>query len=326
MSKFDQGLPSYHETLTARFWHYQEERFPDWARWFEKPYEPNGRPPVFLKGLQEYNVIHRPRATEKQRNELMNEIPSNLHHRWFRSMTSSQALALSILGNLKISNRLDILERLKDDEGCLLFESVKLSPQKFFLEKSIDYFEEPRKTSLDAIVAAEDYQIAIECKLSESDVGTCSRPKLKAYEKEYCDGTYTVQGQRKERCSLTEIGVRYWKYIPSIFKWTDDTDHLPCPIRYRYQLIRNVLAACTQPDMTASLTYGHAALLYDNRNPAFKKGGKGFKAFEETRAALKDNSRLRKCSWQNLMTILIQDRDFAWLTDELESKYGLKPS
>ena len=45
---------------------------------------------------------------------------------------------------------------------------------------------------------------------------------------------------------------------------------------------------------------GHVVLVYDERNPAFQKGGKGYAAYEETRNALLEPDRLKKCSWQQI--------------------------
>jgi hypothetical protein len=38
--------------------------------------------------------------------------------------------------------------------------------------------------------------------------------------------------------------------------------------------------------------------MYDERNSAFQKGGKGYLAYEETRNALHEPERLERCSWQ----------------------------
>ena len=68
------------------------------------------------------------------------------------------------------------------------------------------------------------------------------------FDADFCDGAYTHQRSRKERCSLTEIGVLYWKYIPSLLKWKNDIDLVPCPLNFTYQLVRNLLAACVRPN------------------------------------------------------------------------------
>ena len=169
--------------------------------------------------------------------------------------------------------------------------------------------------------------MAIECKLLEHEVGTCSRPKLTIkdsnFERDYCDGTYTSQNGRKERCSLTDIGVLYWKYIPDLFTWNGNVNHVPRPLRENYQLVRNILAACVRPDGSVLPKKGHVVLVYDERNPAFQKGGKGYTAFEDTREALHEPQLLRKCSWQRIVNHLRCKDEFSWLVEQLELKYGL---
>jgi len=46
----------------------------------------------------------------------------------------------------------------------------------------------------------------------------------------------------------------------------NDTDLLPCPVYKKYQLIRNILAACVRTDGNASLEHGQVVLIYDERN------------------------------------------------------------
>ena len=93
----------------------------------------------------------------------------------------------------------------------------------------------------------------------------------------------------------------YWKYIPEIFNLQNDEDHNPCAVYKNYQLVRNVLAASIRPDGKLYPERGHAVLIYDERNPEFQEGGKRFKAFKDTQAALKDPMLLRKCSWQRIL-------------------------
>jgi len=194
------------------------------------------------------------------------------------------------------------------------------------MEYKVNHLGEPRRTSLDGFIAGQ-YQVAIECKFTEPEVGTCSRPLLKPstsnYETDFCDGTFTQQRGRKERCTLTEIGVLYWKYIPKLFKWTNDTDLISCPLRKNYQLVRNILAVCVQSNGDVSPENGHMVIIYDERNPAFQKGGNGWVAVEETQQALRDSRLLRKCSWQRIVRHLRDKSVLPWLTRQLELKYGL---
>lgn len=236
------------------------------------------------------------------------------------------ALTLSILGNLAIHNYIDCLSELKDDEGDELFGSAKITSNNFSMEHKINYLGERRRTSLDGYISG-NYRVAIECKFTEAEVGTCSRPRLTPadsnYESELCDGSYSQQRNRNERCSLTEIGVLYWKYIPALFRIGNDLDLDPCPVNKNYQLIRNILAIGVNEDGSVSDKNRHALLIYDERNPAFMKGGNGFNSYAEMRAALKRPNMLRKCSWQKITRCIRKNNVLPWLTDQLAAKYGL---
>lgn len=75
-----------------------------------------------------------------------------------------------------------------------------MSSDNFSMEYKIKHLNErePHCTSLEAHIGG-DYQLAIECKFTETGVGTCSRPKLKPENSEYCDGSYSKQKDRKNR-------------------------------------------------------------------------------------------------------------------------------
>lgn len=316
----------YRDDMVARFWNYQKESFRDRMELFERPEMPDGRPPVFRKAVEASNVLMARNITREDRNRLLGEIPVRERHRWFRSMSSSQAVALSVFGNLKIYGRLDLLNELLDDQGKPIFGEEAITPENFRMECKVDSLGEPRPTSLDALITGK-HPVAIECKLMEYEVGTCSRPRLRRsdsnYEKDLCDGTYSVQRGRASRCSLAEIGVKYWDYVPRVFKWAADADLAPCPLGANYQLVRNLLAVSAPSDAMAS-GEGHVVLVYDERNPAFQKGGKGYAAYEETRNALHERERLRSCSWQRIARSLHGERRLSWLAHQLEAKYGIR--
>jgi hypothetical protein len=240
-------------------------------------------------------------------------------------MTSSQALAQSVFGNLIVADRLRLLSSIETDEGEPL---IGASPESAELEVDVGVLGERRKTSLDVLAThSNGYRVAFECKLAEPGVGTCSRPALTVadlnYERDQCDGTYTCQRGRRERCSLTSAGIAYWHYVPRVFHWASDCDHAPCPIRGTYQLVRNVLAVSVDDNGVLRPGNGHAVLIYDERNPAFVSDGSGRAAYEQTRVALREKDVLRKCSWQRILRHFRDAGDLTWLTDELFAKYGL---
>ena len=89
------------------------------------------------------------------------------------------------------------------------------------------------------------------------------------------------------------------------------------------QLVRNILAVGVKPDGSVSLHDGHAVLIYDDRNPAFQKGGLGLIGYLETKKALREPTMLRKCSWQRIAQYLREKEVLPWLTENLALKYGL---
>jgi hypothetical protein len=318
-------MSDYRDGMVARFWKYHKEVFQNSTEIFERPDRQDGRPPVFHKYAEDFNVLMTPDITNEDRVRLMGYIPVRERHRWFRSMTSSQAIGLSVFGNLRIYGFLGLLNDLGDECGQPIFSKELITPENFQMEYKVDSLGEPRPTSLDALITGK-HPVAIECKLMESEVGNCSRPHLTKrdsnYEKDLCDGTYSVQRGRSSRCSLTEIGVKYWQHVPLVFKWKSDMDLVPCPLRANYQLVRNLLAVSVPSEVMPS-GEGHVVLVYDERNPAFQKGGKGYTAYEETRNALREPGRLRKCSWQGIVRRIRGEQRLSWLADQLEVKYGI---
>jgi hypothetical protein len=332
MSMFTNTLNStkkaavYKADLNQRFWEYKRIHFPDQDDIFDASHPQDKGPPVFTKFGASNNIIFNPSGPSSEKEKLLSLISEHERHRWFRSMSSSQALAQSVLGNLAIHESLPCLADLKDDEGMDLFGRALFSSDNFLMEHKIDHLGERRRTSLDGFIDG-DFQVAIECKFTEADVGNCSRPKLKKnasnYERDLCDGTYSRQRMRKGRCSLTEIGVLYWRYVPQLFNWNNDCDLSPCPLDRNYQLVRNILAVGVKPDGSVSVNNGLALLIYDERNPYFKEYGQGLMAFKETKEALREPNMLRKCSWQRLVQHLREKEVLPWLTKELGLKYGL---
>jgi hypothetical protein len=86
--------------------------------------------------------------------------------------------------------------------------------------------------------------------------------------------------------------------------------------------VRNILAVGVGDDERASPATGHVVLIYDERNPAFQEGGKGFISFTDTQQALRDPTMLRKCSWQRMVQHLRNKNILPWLTEQLDLKYG----
>ena len=321
----------YRDELLARFWRYRTEHFAGADDLFDPGYQPGGtQPPVFKTEHAHRNVLVRPDATRDEIETVLSAIPDGKHHKWFRSMTSSQALAQSVFANLKYHNKLGLLADLRGEDDLPPFPSGVVRPRyswaapQLELEYHVDYLGEPRPTSVDVMFDG-DYRVAVECKLSEPEVGSCSRPGLgpsdSNFESDHCDGTYTHQRGRRDRCALTERGIAYWRYIPKLLTWPADADMQPCPLRATYQLVRNILAACVRPNGDLDPA-AHAVLLYDARNPGFAEGGKGYLAWQTVRSALKNPVLLRRCTWQELVACLRQDAELNWLTKPCGASMG----
>ncbi len=312
---------SFKARLVSNFWQYTENR--QLVSYLDGSTD-NKRPPVFAKGNETRNFIYSANCSEEHRDTLSNVITARKRQKWFRSMNSSQALAQSVFGNLLVYNRIGLLSSIRSEDDEPL---IREDPIHCELEFEVDYLSEPTPTSIDVFFTyADGYRIAFECKLIESDIGICSRPGLTPeksnYELDHCNGNYTHQRHRTSRCSLTNVGVAYWDYVPKLFSWPSDRDHTPCPLASTYQLARNVLAISVDSTGTHCEEKGHVVLVYDERNPAFQSHGAGANAYAHTHASLRDPSILRKCSWQTIIQSLENDASLDWLTSELKAKYG----
>jgi hypothetical protein len=312
--------------ITELLWRYRASRFAGQDHLFDQHVRPS--PPVFTREHALRNVITRPDTLGDERERVLTEISGLGRHRWLGSMRSSQALAWSVFASLKATGKTHLLARLQDDRGLPLFGQT--SPDRLDLEYPVSHLGEPQPTSLDAMATwhtpAGAYTVAIECKLTEADVGTCSmtRPGSTRGSEQApprCDGTYTRQSQRTYRCALSERGVRYWQHVPALFRWPADQDLRPCSLDATYQLVRNVLAACVRADAVADPGFGHAVLLYDARNPSFAPGGRAHEAVGSARDGLRDRTCLRLGTWQQMTRVLAGDPGLVWLADELAAKY-----
>ena len=306
----------YRSDLVDRFWDYvQETGIPPRALELRREDNPH-RPPVLVDSEWERNLILPP---GNSRRDFLTALKGKPRHRWFRSMTSSQSLAWSVFGSLSALGRLSLLAGLipgiRGGSTC-------------DLEYDVDYLGERRHTSVDVMLrAGPGIRVAVECKLSESDIGTCSRPRLRStddtYADEYCDGSYCPQLRRRERCSLTEIEVHYWRHLANLTTWRTESNLAPCPLRRTYQLARNVMAASVEKNGESYLATGACVLLVDSRNPAFGVDGKGRRAFDCLGSSLRNPASLRMTTWQSVAGRLRTDGKLTWLVDGLRLKYGL---
>jgi len=301
-------------------WIYHDKVFLHDSRLF-RPHGNRQQPPVFLKEHADRNVLC---PSDSGLTKLvLDSIPADRRHKWFRSMKSSQALAQSVFGNLKAHRRLDrLLDVRADDDDLPAFGAGPMDANGVELEHSVgrEFLKEPHPTDIDLWISGRSV-VCVECKFTEAEVGRCSRPMCPTH-RFPCNGNCEKQPGREYRCALEKQGLQYWNHVPSILKWSLEEDARPCKLLAPYQLARNILAACVE-DSTVKADRGHALLVYDERNPAFWHGEEG--AFEKLRRDLHNPAMIRRCSWQSIVRVLDGYDDLKWLVKALKEKYGIMP-
>lgn len=306
---------SYPEYLAQRLWDYRQLRFGDRDDLFDPRYTASPNPPVFRSDSADRNVIV-PQDPAKAA-AVLALIPKDKRHRWFRSMKSSQALALSIFGNLKILGHADALETVKSDGGAgPAFGPGQLRADSLVLEHEAWLPGERTSTSVDVLIDGAT-NVCVECKLSEVEIGSCSFAALPAKNDRHCRGTNPLTSTGM-CCVLRDRGVKYWDEVPRFVRLDRWRDRKECPMCAPYQLVRNVLAA-NRPGRAP----GHALLVYDARNPAFWPRESG--TFEVLLGDLSDPSVLRRCSWQSILAAMMEREELRGLVEEIGLKYGLIP-
>ena len=284
-----------------------------------------GRPPVLGGKSVSKNVLL---PQDAKAEKIRCAVSEPQRHRWFGSLKSSQALAQSVFGALHAFERLDLLKNVLAECGRpAFFEDYRGWTLNF--EHEVGSLGEPRPTSVDVLLSGPEERVPIECKFTEQEFGTCSRPRLcpcdAKYAEQHCNGNYEVQRQRQSRCTLTEIGIRYWEHLPHLFDWSADRDLVPCPFKDVYQLARNALVAALTPDGRPNPSIGHALVVYDARNPEFRNGGVAEKQWNQAVDACRMPGLLRRLSWQRLMTAISRAPELGYLVQGISQKYGLEP-
>lgn len=316
----------YLQEQSRRFWSYRRAAFAGEDHVFEPGAQGGVRPPVFRAEHAERNLIVPPGSSEVAAS-IVSRIPREARHRHFASMRSSQALAQSVFGTLTTLGRLNVLAAIEAEDGYPAFFAAA-DEFSIEFEQAVDTLGElpGRQTSVDAMFSG-PARVAVEMKLAESGFGRCSRPSLRPdaanFGRDHCDGSYTRQRDRATRCSLSERGIGYWRYVPQLFDWSAEIDHRPCPLDLTYQLARNVMAACVRERGAIEIERAHALLVYDAQNPAFRPGGVADAQWWIAVRALRYPRLLRRVSWQRIMAHLEQVGAFDWLVRGMDEKYGI---
>lgn len=284
-----------------------------------------GRPPVLRREFASKNVLVPPEVVKAR--SIVSSLPTPERHRFFGSFKSSQALAQSVFGAVCAFGRLDLLDAVIADCGRSAFLNESSSAH-LALEHQVRTLGEPRPTSVDVLLEAPSRRVAVECKFTEREFGVCSRSKLRpsdsTYAQQHCNGNYQVQRKRRDRCALTEIGVRYWTFLPELFEWNTDHDMVPCPLFPVYQLARNALAA-TVSDSGFDPNSGHVLVVYDARNPEFAPSGAALNQYDAIVASCRIPGLVRRVSWQRITASLTAAPELKYLVAGLNEKYGISP-
>ena len=315
------GYGDFENALLERFW--------AWADRFHANEldggRRKGRPPVLRREFASKNVLVPPKVIKAH--SIVSSLPTPERHRFFGSFKSSQALAQSVFGAVSAFDRLDLLDGVVADCGRSAFLEEGRGAH-LALEHQVRTLGEPRPTSVDVLLEAPSGRVAVECKFTEREFGVCSRPKLRprdsTYAQQHCDGSYHVQRQRRNRCALTEIGVRYWTFLPELFEWNADYDMVPCPLSPVYQLARNALAAAVN-DSGFDPNSGHVLVVYDARNPEFASNGAARNQYDAIVASSRIPGLVRRVSWQRIAGCLNAAPELKYLVAGLNDKYGISP-
>ncbi|RJX22782.1 MAG: hypothetical protein C4575_00615 [Desulforudis sp.] len=293
--------------LRSTFREYLQERFPPYAIDLKK-----GEGYVFTKQHELLNIFDP---------HLAFYIPPERRHQWFHSMASSQALTLSVLDTIARRGDLGLLGGLICDNSRPLltpgldpwFHCFEFTP--WWLEKG------ERKSQIDFYLVSNTTRIAVECKLTEKDIGICDPTAkgeaIRAYSRlpafEVCN-------------RVRYNGARYWEFLPEISN-TPFPFFCPerCPLYKSYQLARNVMAAVVDPVAERVDSQGTALLLYDARNPCFKAAQGTPDILRSTQELLRDPSLLCSASWQSLAGLLGSTGRYEELLIFLKDKYGIMP-
>ena len=307
--------------LLARFWDWADRHHKDELDGGSR----SGRPPVLRPEYASRSVLVPPDPARAS--GVLGSVPDRERHQWFRSFSSSQSLTQSVFGAVRAFGCLDLLDGVVAECGRPAFlENTRGA--SLVLEHKVRSLDEPRQTSVDVWLKAGSRRVAVECKFTEREFGVCSRPRLRPrdsnYEEQHCDGSYRVQRRRRERCALTEIGIRYWTYLPELFDWAADRDLRPCPFSEVYQLARNALAA-TVTAGGLDIGSGHVLVVYDARNPEYAAAGAAQRQYEAVIRACLIPGLFRRLSWQRLASAFTDAPELAYLVAGLEGKYGIRP-
>lgn len=160
---------------------------------------------------------------------------------------SSQVLALDVFGTLKnCRSRDSICDRL-----AVLLDVPAGGPWEVHLEyvdPDNTLNEAGHKSQFDVLLQGKQSLIALACKFAETKLEPCSMPGKTTKGHVQCTGSYEMQtnpvNRRDAFCALTGKNIRYWEFVPRVFRLSADEPLRPCPFAgYWYQWMRTLVMA-----------------------------------------------------------------------------------
>lgn len=130
------GPGSFYSDMLTHHWSYRSAAFPSQDAVFDEQFSRLPNPPVFKKEESNRNVIV-PDDPELAAT-ILRLVPPEKRHKWFRSMKSSQALVLSVFGNLKMLNRTSCVSEVTADDSVVpAFGRRPMEPSDIELEHDV---------------------------------------------------------------------------------------------------------------------------------------------------------------------------------------------
>jgi len=167
------------------------------------------------------------------------------------SPRSSQALAVDVFGTIALSpNRDTALDALAAELGMPTGGPWQVDLEWWDRQNALG---ESQSTPMDVVLRSPTLFICVECKFAEPDGGICKQTKPGKHLPAQCNGNYAEQvnphNSLRARCALSAKGMRYWEWVPRIFKFNGETDHQPCPFAgpwYQWMRLMAITAAVAE--------------------------------------------------------------------------------
>lgn len=97
---------------------------------------------------------------------------------------------------------------------------------------------------------------------------------------------------------------------------------MPCPFGETYQLARTVLAAQVREGGNREPEWGHATVVYDERNPTFGPEGAAGRQYAKVCETAEPEGAVRRLAWQRIAERL--DGNVKYLAEGLKEKYAIE--